>query len=179
MAAAAGRRLTEGFGVAPSTNKKHPLSTSTHSKHTHKTIQTLVLNWQGPVALLTSLDEYRRLGAGAPPHMTVTCYPELAESKGLVLVRGDVISGHVVSAPEARTLLQLARAFYTDPGAHRFVYAFNHEPEKFSFDALLAELGLLKSGQGGNKSASGGESGGGSGESGGGGDSGGGGGAGV
>jgi hypothetical protein len=43
--------------------------------------------------------------------------------------------------PQGRTLLQLARAFYTDPAAHRLVYKFNHAPEQFSFDELLAELG--------------------------------------
>jgi hypothetical protein len=36
---------------------------------------TLLLNWQGPIALLTSVEEYKRFGAGAPPHMSVTLYP--------------------------------------------------------------------------------------------------------
>ncbi|GBF97933.1 ATP synthase F1 complex assembly factor [Raphidocelis subcapitata] len=80
---------------------------------------TLLLNWQAPLALLTSL----------------------AESKGVVLLRGDIMNDLVISLAEGRTLLQLVRAFYLDPSAHRLVYQFNHEPEEFSFDALLAELG--------------------------------------
>ena len=55
---------------------------------------------------------------------------------------------------QARTLLQLVRAFYTDPSAHRLVYTFNHEPEKFNFDALLAELGLSPEGQRGSSGGS-------------------------
>jgi hypothetical protein len=47
----------------------------------------------------------------------------------------------ILRPSQGRTLLQLARAFYTDPSAHRLVYRFNHEPEKFDFDQLLAELG--------------------------------------
>jgi len=42
---------------------------------------------------------------------------------------------------QGRTLLQLVRAFYTDPAAHRLVYKFNHEPKNFHFEDLLAELG--------------------------------------
>ncbi|KIZ05677.1 ATP synthase F1 complex assembly factor 1 [Monoraphidium neglectum] len=127
---------------------------------------SLLLNYQCPLALLTSVEEYRRFGAGAPPHMTITHYTELAESKGLVLTRGDIINDAVVSLSEARTLLQLARAFYTEPEAHRLVYQFNHQPDKFSFDALLAELGhkagaaASPSGSGGGSGSSGGSRGG-------------------
>ena len=45
------------------------------------------------------------MGSAAPPHLTLTHYTELKESKGIVLVRGDVLSPHIVSVPEviART----------------------------------------------------------------------------
>jgi hypothetical protein len=35
---------------------------------------TLLVNWQLPFCLFTSVEEYRKLGAGAPPHMTLTHY---------------------------------------------------------------------------------------------------------
>ena len=44
-----------------------------------------------------------RLGASAPPVLTVTHYTELQESHGIVLARGDVVSPHVVSVPEVRS----------------------------------------------------------------------------
>jgi hypothetical protein len=113
----------------------------------------LLLNWQVPLALLTSVEEYRRFGAGAPPHMSITHYtgglvavfvqdrplrlrmcpwrgrawlglgpaaagafaeknpaihgnrpPELAESKGLVLVRGDIMNDLVINLAEVGLL---------------------------------------------------------------------------
>jgi hypothetical protein len=109
---------------------------------------TLLLNWQGPVALLTSVEEYRRFGPGAPPHMAIMHYAELADDKGIVLLRGDVVNDAVISLAEARTLLQLVRAFYTDPAAHRLVYKFNHESDKFDFNELLAQLGHRPQGSG-------------------------------
>ena len=45
-----------------------------------------------------------RLGSSAPPHLTLTHYTELKESKGIVLVRGDVLSPHIVSVPEVRLI---------------------------------------------------------------------------
>lgn len=41
-----------------------------------------------------------RLGSAAPPHLSLTHYTELKESKGIVLVRGDALSPHIVSVPE-------------------------------------------------------------------------------
>lgn len=41
-----------------------------------------------------------RMGSAAQPHMTLTHYSELKESKGIVLVRGDVLSPHIVSTAE-------------------------------------------------------------------------------
>ena len=61
---------------------------------------TLVLQWQMPFVLFTTLDEYRRSGAAAPPHFTVTHYDELARSHGVVLLRGDVINERLVSTAE-------------------------------------------------------------------------------
>lgn len=48
---------------------------------------------------------------------------------------------------QGRTLLELARAFYRDAAAYQMVYAFNHTPEKFDFQALCKELGVIMPGQ--------------------------------
>lgn len=44
-----------------------------------------------------------RLGASAPPVLTITHYPELLDSHNLVLARADAISPHAVSVPEVQT----------------------------------------------------------------------------
>lgn len=61
---------------------------------------------QLPYVLFTTVEEYRRFGAGAPPHMTLTHYTEFADSKGLVLVRGDVINHVVTTVPEVGHLVK-------------------------------------------------------------------------
>ena len=46
---------------------------------------------QLPHMLFTSLDDYRARGTEAAPYFTVTHYTDLAPSKQLVLVRGDIV----------------------------------------------------------------------------------------
>jgi hypothetical protein len=116
---------------------------------------TLLLQWQLPLLLVTTVDEYRRLGPSAPPHLVATFYPQLADSKGVVLARADltggggvggvsgkVRGGAVASRAEARTVLELARAFYTDGEMHRLAYRFNHDQKGFDFAELLRALGF-------------------------------------
>ena len=52
--------------------------------------------------LVTSLEEYKRHGSGAAPQVALTHYTELAEEKGVVLVRADVIQPNAVSQGEVR-----------------------------------------------------------------------------
>jgi hypothetical protein len=97
---------------------------------------------------VTTVDEYRRLGPSAPPHLVATFYPQLADSKGVVLARADMTGrgggggAAVASRAEARTVLELARAFYADGDMHRMAYAFNHDQGAFDFAQLLRALGL-------------------------------------
>lgn len=105
---------------------------------------TLLWQWQQPFLLFTTLDEYKRFNTGAPPHLTLTFYSELASSKNLVLVRGDIINDKVINTAEANTLMELTRAFYADAPSYMMVHNFNHEPAKFDFQTLLKELGYKK-----------------------------------
>lgn len=42
---------------------------------------------------------------------------------------------------QGRTLMELMRAFYTDPESYQLVYQFNHRPQEFDFGNLLLQLG--------------------------------------
>lgn len=44
----------------------------------------------------------RSKSGSAPPHFTVTIYPELVDSKGVALLRGDVVSETIVNPQEVR-----------------------------------------------------------------------------
>jgi len=101
---------------------------------------TLLVQQQLPFTLVTSLEEFKLYGAGAPAAMTVTHYPELVDSKGVVLVRGDIVNDKMLNPGEARTVLQLLRAFYTDADDYKMVLEFNHHPKLFDWDKLLKKL---------------------------------------
>ena len=104
---------------------------------------SLLSQSQIPLILLTTVDEYRTQMSNAPAHLTITAYDELKESKGLVLLRGDIINDKTISKPEARLLIELLRAFYSnedDYKASSGPYTFNQSPASFSFSDLLSKL---------------------------------------
>ena len=128
---------------------------------------TLVAQVQAPVALVTTVDEFKAVGSAAPAHVIVTYYPDLAASKGIVLVRADVLGPHVASPEEARIIMDALHRAYVDDAGHALVRAFNHAPATFSFDALLSFFGLGGRGErrkGGRAQGEGGGGGGGKGD---------------
>ncbi|KAJ3197236.1 hypothetical protein HDU82_001522 [Entophlyctis luteolus] len=89
----------------------------------------------------TSLLEYKTHGTEARPRLTVTHYDDLGESKGVVLMRGEVSDGGVLTAEDARLLVLLTQTFYVTGGAakRRLVEAFNRTPHAFDYRELVAE----------------------------------------
>ncbi|KAL3741768.1 hypothetical protein ACJRO7_017268 [Eucalyptus globulus] len=63
---------------------------------------TMFAQVQMPHMLLTGLEDYKASGTQASPYMTVTFYTEFAESKDLVLIRGDVVFTSKLSDAEAK-----------------------------------------------------------------------------
>ena len=125
---------------------------------------------QLPHVLFTTVDEFRALGPDAPAHMVLTHYSELAEEKGVVLWRADVVSPALLvasssssglqstttaeggeeakqpptstsSSDAARALVATAHALYLDPEGRAHARAFN-EAKGFDFAALLKYFGL-------------------------------------
>ncbi|KAL3144065.1 hypothetical protein ABBQ32_003863 [Trebouxia sp. C0010 RCD-2024] len=103
---------------------------------------TVVLQQQLPIVIFTTLQEFYSLKDQAPPHLAITHYTELLEDKGIVLAKADAISPHLISVAEARTLMTLMYAFYSDPVSFLHVHNFNHNPAQFSFAELAKELGI-------------------------------------
>ena len=92
--------------------------------------------------LLTFLDEYKLDPLGAAPWMSVTFYDDLAEDKGLVLVRGDV-SVPKLTRPEGLHLIQLLKTFYLEQT--EMVDCFNNRPAEFDVMAHLSTCPQLAS----------------------------------
>lgn len=75
------------------------------------------LEWTFPTAttvtvLFTHFAEYRLRGEYSQPHTIVTHHTDLADSKGLVLLQGNVVGGRGITVDEGKWLLMCLQKFY-------------------------------------------------------------------
>eukprot|EP00850_Spirogloea_muscicola_P012476 SM000081S22610 [mRNA] locus=s81:4969:11336:+ [translate_table: standard] len=103
---------------------------------------TMLLQAQMPHLLFTGLEDYKALGPQATPYMTVSHYKDLADTKGLVLVRGDVVLPSKLNDDEAKALLKDAHAFFLEDNKYRHVTTFNKASADFKFEEVLREAGV-------------------------------------
>ncbi|KAK6932638.1 ATP11, partial [Dillenia turbinata] len=83
--------------------------------------------------LFTGLEDYKARGTQAAPYFTVTYYTEFAETKDLVLIRGDVVFPSKLSDSEAKWLLETAQSFYLNDVRYKLVERLNNETRDFEF----------------------------------------------
>ncbi|PKA46327.1 hypothetical protein AXF42_Ash020851 [Apostasia shenzhenica] len=95
---------------------------------------------QMPHMLFTGLEDYKARGTQACPYFTVTHYTEFAESKGVVLVHGDIVFASKLSDSEASWLLETAQTFYLNDVRYKLVERFNKETREFEFNDVLRAL---------------------------------------
>mmetsp|Transcript_19404 Transcript_19404/g.31089 ORF Transcript_19404/g.31089 Transcript_19404/m.31089 type:complete len:90 (-) Transcript_19404:471-740(-) len=86
--------------------------------------------------LLTFLQDYQRNPATAEPYFYVRAYPDFAQEKDLVLLRGEFLP--YLTKPEAETLLNDVLEFYLkDSKKFDQVRIFNHQSHMFDFNAVF------------------------------------------
>lgn len=93
-----------------------------------------------PHMLFTGLEDYKIRGTQAAPYFTVTYYKEFAESKGLVLIRGDVVFSSKLGDSDAEWLLETMQSFYLNDVRYKLVERFNKETREFEFKDVLQVL---------------------------------------
>ena len=104
----------------------------------------LVSQFQDRAFLLTFLGDYQKDPLGANPYMVITCYEELEATKGIVLVRGDLITN--LDEDEGKTLLTRLLESYMYEAQYETVHQFNHDSTKFNYDEYIRnELGRFAS----------------------------------
>ena len=81
--------------------------------------------------MLTFLGDYQVNPTGAHPYMVITAFDELMDSKGIVLLRGDLISN--LHEDEGNTLMQRLLNSYLRDSEYQTVRQFNHQPDKFEY----------------------------------------------
>lgn len=92
--------------------------------------------------LFTGLEDYKARGTQASPYFTVTFYKEFAETKDLVLIRGDVVFASKLTDSEAKWLLDTAQSFYLNDARYKLVERFNKETRDFEFKDVLQALDM-------------------------------------
>ncbi|XP_073135654.1 uncharacterized protein [Henckelia pumila] len=103
---------------------------------------TMFVQVQMPHMLFTGLEDYKARGTQAAPYFTVSCYTEFADSKNLVLIRGNVVLPSKLSDSEAKWLLETAQSFYLNDQRYKLVERFNKETREFEFKDVLKALDM-------------------------------------
>lgn len=90
--------------------------------------------------MFTGLEDYKARGTQATPYLTASYYKEFADSKDLVLIRGDVVFTSKLSDSEAKWLLETAQSFYLNDVRYKLVEQFNKQARDFEFKDVLRAL---------------------------------------
>lgn len=88
----------------------------------------------------TSLLEYKTKGSEARPFLTLTHFPELQKSKGIVLMKGDINDDpRMVTTANAQFLTFALQQFYVTGGESKLklVEKFHNSPAEFDFQELI------------------------------------------
>ncbi|KAM0944585.1 hypothetical protein DsansV1_C11g0110351 [Dioscorea sansibarensis] len=101
---------------------------------------SMFIQVQMPYILFTGLEDYKARGTQASPFLTVTHYTEFADSKDIVLIRGDVVFTSKLSDLEAKWLMETAQSFYLNDTRYKLVERFNKETHEFEFKDVLQTL---------------------------------------
>jgi ATP synthase mitochondrial F1 complex assembly factor 1 len=105
-------------------------------------------NTHTSTVIFTHLAAFKLHGEHAQPHTTITHHLDLADSHGLVLLSGSVMSGRGVSVEEGRWLLMCLQKFYDFEGhgggvgrekRQELLRKFSSGDTGFSLEELLDE----------------------------------------
>ncbi|CAI0557872.1 unnamed protein product [Linum tenue] len=103
---------------------------------------TMFAQVQTPYIIFTGLEDYKARGTQAAPYFTVSFYTDFADSKDLVLVRGDIVFTSKLSDEEAQWLLETAQSFYLNDTRYKLVERFNRQTRDFEFKDVLQALNM-------------------------------------
>ncbi|KAI0072361.1 ATP11-domain-containing protein [Panus rudis PR-1116 ss-1] len=107
--------------------------------------------------LFTPLQEYKLRGTFATPHLVITHYPDLADTHGLVLLRGEITPAtseqdttgdgrYLLSQEDAQLLALGVQKFYLWTEGHEermeLLKRFHIHPEEFQWEDMLKHSGI-------------------------------------
>lgn len=83
------------------------------------------------------MEDFKKNPTLATPYLVVTCYDELVRTKGIALIRGDIVGG--ISKEEGQTVLNMMINQYLVDSQFEKVKQFNHSPSHFDIDRHTSE----------------------------------------
>lgn len=97
--------------------------------------------FEGNRCFFTSLINFQVHGENAPWQFCMTFYPELRDTKGIVLMTSEVDQS-TMNLFEAQCLAQLQKLFYVSPDEKKadLLLTFNKNPDAFKYMDLVKEL---------------------------------------
>ena len=101
---------------------------------------TILSQFQERCVFFTYLEAFKSNPSRAPPYLTLSVYDELAPSKQMSLLRGDI--AHELTRVEAETLLTHLLSWYLHDATkyQNDVVVFNKTPHAFEFDTYLQKF---------------------------------------
>lgn len=104
----------------------------------------ILCQFSGNEVHFTPLISYQTYKENAPECLTIVYYPDLKESKGLVLMRGE-FNKDILTAIEAQCLANELQLYYGEENEKRtrLLERFTHSPDEFKHMDLIANLETL------------------------------------
>ncbi|ORX57991.1 ATP11-domain-containing protein [Hesseltinella vesiculosa] len=106
-------------------------------------IEFFVMQFDFHQCHFTSLLEYKTKGSEARPFFTITHFPELSDSKGIVLMRGEISDEpRMIDTQNAQFLAFTLQQFYATGSDDKLnlVKQFHKAPQNFDYQALIHEV---------------------------------------
>lgn len=91
--------------------------------------------------MFTELEQYQRAAdkSAVPSCLHLRYYTDLAATKDIVLVRGEVDLARLTTT-EAQTLVNQLQVYYLADAKYAAVKTFNHDPAQFDYNAIIDDL---------------------------------------
>ena len=86
---------------------------------------------------MTFLGDLQANPTGANPYMVLTCFDELIDTKGIVPMRGDLISH--LNEDEGKTIMTMLMDKYLQDSQYETIRKFNHEPATFDHESYIRD----------------------------------------
>jgi len=105
-------------------------------------VEFFLLQFNYHQVMFTSLLEFKTKGEEARPYLTITHFPELIQSKDIVLMKGEITDTKLLSTANAHYLAFALQQFYVtgDESKRKLLETFHTKPHEFDYNQVIKEM---------------------------------------